>query len=71
MRVEGLPDYDELIKYGHRLTFSCVAQILQGPKEITCLSNGQWSSPFPKCVGKATEGFFKFNITKDIVHIYK
>ncbi|XP_077082792.1 complement factor H-like [Siphateles boraxobius] len=52
MRVEGLPDYDELIKYGHRLTFSCVAygQILQGPKEITCQSNGQWSSPFPKCI---------------------
>jgi len=61
MRVEGLPDYDELIRYGHRLTFSCDVrgQILQGPKEITCQSNGQWSSPFPKCEGKDAEGIFK------------
>ncbi|XP_051764951.1 complement factor H-like isoform X2 [Ctenopharyngodon idella] len=53
VRVEGLPENDGLIRYGHRLTFSCsdYGWILQGPKEITCQSNGQWSGPFPKCVG--------------------
>ncbi|XP_067252419.1 complement factor H like 4 isoform X2 [Chanodichthys erythropterus] len=54
VRVEGLPDNEGLIRYGHRLTFSCIdyGWILQGPNEITCLSNGQWSSPFPKCEGE-------------------
>ncbi|XP_048037433.1 sushi, von Willebrand factor type A, EGF and pentraxin domain-containing protein 1-like [Megalobrama amblycephala] len=52
VRVEGLPDNEGLIRYGHRLTFSCIdyGWVLQGPKEITCQSNGQWSGPFPKCV---------------------
>ncbi|XP_016405939.1 complement factor H-like isoform X2 [Sinocyclocheilus rhinocerous] len=27
----------------------------QGQREITCQSNGEWSSPFPKCEGKHTE----------------
>ncbi len=55
--MEGLPYHPEdLIRYGHRLTFSCVGElILRGPKEITCQSNGEWSSPFPKCVGKVTD----------------
>ncbi|KAL1251230.1 hypothetical protein QQF64_019026 [Cirrhinus molitorella] len=51
--VEGLPEFSEdLIRYGHRLTFSCVGQglMIKGQKEITCQSNGEWSSPFPKCV---------------------
>ncbi|XP_073701019.1 complement factor H-related protein 5-like [Garra rufa] len=53
IKVEGLPDSPEdLIRYGHRLTFSCVGSglMLKGQKEITCQSNGQWSSPFPTCV---------------------
>ncbi len=58
IRVEGLPNNPEdLMRYGHRLTFSCVDQrlILQGQKEIICQSNGEWSSPFPKCDGKFTD----------------
>ncbi|XP_056304389.1 complement factor H like 4 [Danio aesculapii] len=52
IRVEGLPYDEELIKHGHRLTFSCVGDglKLEGESEITCQMNGQWSSSFPKCV---------------------
>ncbi|XP_067272186.1 complement factor H like 4 isoform X2 [Pseudorasbora parva] len=51
LTVEGLHDYDEFIRSGHRLAFSCAhGLILDGPEQITCESNGQWSSPFPKCV---------------------
>ncbi|XP_051549691.1 complement factor H-like isoform X5 [Myxocyprinus asiaticus] len=52
IKVEGLPDYGDLIKYGHRLKFSCDDEkqlILRGVKEVICQSNGEWSSPFPKC----------------------
>ncbi|XP_043079491.1 complement receptor type 2-like isoform X1 [Puntigrus tetrazona] len=53
LRVEGLPDNPEdLIRYGHRLTFSCegLGLSLHGKKVITCQLNGEWSDPFPKCV---------------------
>uniref|UniRef100_A0A8C2PZ42 Complement factor H like 4 n=1 Tax=Cyprinus carpio TaxID=7962 RepID=A0A8C2PZ42_CYPCA len=53
IRVEGLPDHSEdLIRSGHRLTFSCVDKglIVRGQKEIICQSNGEWSSPIPTCV---------------------
>nr|XP_009294646.1 complement factor H like 4 isoform X1 [Danio rerio] len=52
IKVEGLPYDDELIKHGHRLTFSCVGDglKLEGESEITCQINGEWSSSFPKCV---------------------
>ncbi|XP_043078434.1 complement factor H like 4 isoform X2 [Puntigrus tetrazona] len=55
LRVEGLPDNPEdLIRYGHRLTFSCegLGLSLHGKKVITCQLNGEWSDPFPKCVAK-------------------
>lgn len=57
--MEGLPDHSEdLIRSGHRLTFSCVDKglIVRGQKEIICQSNGEWSSPIPTCVGKFTDG---------------
>ncbi|KAK7137130.1 hypothetical protein R3I93_017257 [Phoxinus phoxinus] len=67
MRVEGLPDYDELIKYGHRLTFSCAAHgQIQGPKVVTCQSNGQWSSPFPKCVEVMCVANLPVNMRSDV-----
>ncbi|NP_001186295.1 complement factor H like 4 precursor [Danio rerio] len=52
IKVERLPYDDELIKHGHRLTFSCVGDglKLEGESEITCQINGEWSSSFPKCV---------------------
>ncbi|XP_059425612.1 complement factor H-like [Carassius carassius] len=56
IRVAGLPEHsDDLIRSGRMLTFSCDGPglILQGQKVITCQSNGEWSSPLPKCV--ATE----------------
>ncbi|XP_051978202.1 complement factor H-like isoform X1 [Xyrauchen texanus] len=52
IKVEGLPDYGDLIRFGHRLKFSCDDEkllILRGAKEIMCQSNGKWSSPFPNC----------------------
>uniref|UniRef100_A0A8C1XEI2 Complement factor H like 5 n=1 Tax=Cyprinus carpio TaxID=7962 RepID=A0A8C1XEI2_CYPCA len=43
---------------GHTLKLSCNGQglILKGQREITCQANGEWSSPFPKCESKVTEG---------------
>ncbi|XP_051980188.1 coagulation factor XIII B chain-like isoform X3 [Xyrauchen texanus] len=52
VKVDGLPDYGDLIQYGHRLKFSCDDEkqlIIRGVKEVICQSNGKWSNPFPKC----------------------
>ncbi|XP_048022620.1 complement factor H-related protein 2-like isoform X2 [Megalobrama amblycephala] len=51
IKIERFPDIEGPIKPGHKLTFSCngQGQKLKGQREITCLSNGEWSSPFPKC----------------------
>lgn len=56
VKVEGLPDYGDLIRDGHRLQFSCEEQgyTLKGPKEITCQSNGEWNQTFPHCEGEVT-----------------
>uniref|UniRef100_A0A8C2KCR0 Sushi domain-containing protein n=1 Tax=Cyprinus carpio TaxID=7962 RepID=A0A8C2KCR0_CYPCA len=37
---------------GETITFSCDGRgsTLQGQEKITCQSNGEWSSPFPKCI---------------------
>ncbi|XP_031335519.1 sushi, von Willebrand factor type A, EGF and pentraxin domain-containing protein 1-like isoform X3 [Photinus pyralis] len=36
---------------GGRAVFSCApGYSLQGPQETTCLSNGDWATPFPSCV---------------------
>ncbi|XP_056615271.1 sushi, von Willebrand factor type A, EGF and pentraxin domain-containing protein 1-like [Triplophysa dalaica] len=64
VKTQGLPDYGDLIRDGHRLQFSCEEQgyILKGPKEITCQSNGEWNDKFPHC----EEITCKLNETNDI-----
>uniref|UniRef100_A0A671PR32 Beta-2-glycoprotein 1 n=1 Tax=Sinocyclocheilus anshuiensis TaxID=1608454 RepID=A0A671PR32_9TELE len=49
--MDRFPDFECPVKSGYNLTFSCNGQglILKGQREITCQSNGEWSSPFPKC----------------------
>ncbi|XP_053490547.1 complement factor H isoform X1 [Ictalurus furcatus] len=49
--VDGLPDYDNPIRYGHQLQFTCHSTGLKlvGPKEVICGENGEWSNPFPTC----------------------
>ncbi|XP_073701023.1 complement factor H-related protein 2-like [Garra rufa] len=51
IKMEQFPDFEGPVKPGYNLTFSCNGQglILKGHREITCQSNGEWSSPFPKC----------------------
>ncbi|XP_016405944.1 E-selectin-like [Sinocyclocheilus rhinocerous] len=58
IKINQFPDFECPVKSGYNLTFSCNGQglILKGQREITCQSNGEWSSPFPKCEGKHTEG---------------
>lgn len=37
---------------GGRAAFSCVSGWgLRGPQETICMPNGEWSQPFPLCVG--------------------
>jgi len=57
LKIKRFPEIKGSVKPGHRLIFSCNGQglILKGQREITCQSNGEWSSPFPKCEVKATE----------------
>ncbi|XDV22269.1 hypothetical protein PO909_027198 [Leuciscus waleckii] len=49
---DGHPGPEVSIRPGHTITLSCVGKgtKLQGPSKITCLSTGEWSVPFPKCV---------------------
>lgn len=75
--MEGLPYDEELIKHGHRLTFSCIGDglKLEGEREITCQLNGEWSSSFPKCVGKDIWGIFftefvVMGVRKILIFIY-
>jgi len=58
LKLNGFPEIEGSVKPGHKLTFSCNGQgmKLKGQKEIICQSNGEWSSPFPKCEGKTTYG---------------
>ncbi|XP_073701025.1 complement factor H-related protein 2-like isoform X2 [Garra rufa] len=51
IKITRFPDLQSPVKPGHKLMFSCNGQglILKGQREITCQSNGEWSSPFPKC----------------------
>ncbi|XP_067252397.1 complement factor H-like isoform X2 [Chanodichthys erythropterus] len=55
--IERFPDIKGPIKHGHSLIFSCNREglILKGEKEITCQSNGEWSSPFPTCEAENTD----------------
>ncbi|KAJ8277946.1 hypothetical protein GJAV_G00081990 [Gymnothorax javanicus] len=52
MIVSGLED-DNFVSYGHVLHFKCSSSelMLKGEPEVSCLSNGKWSSPFPTCGG--------------------
>lgn len=37
---------------GDVIHFECESpKILDGPKDIHCQDNGQWSGPIPKCIG--------------------
>ncbi|XP_042610228.1 coagulation factor XIII B chain-like isoform X2 [Cyprinus carpio] len=58
IKMDRFPDFECPVTPGYNLTFSCNGQglILKGQREITCQSNGEWSSPFPKCEDKHTEG---------------
>ncbi|XP_057181841.1 complement factor H like 5 [Triplophysa rosa] len=59
MIIEGCPHPGVVYMPGDRLKVSCVqGLILQGPDVITCQEDGQWSSPFPSCVGNATCSLF-------------
>uniref|UniRef100_A0A8C2A7B5 Sushi domain-containing protein n=1 Tax=Cyprinus carpio TaxID=7962 RepID=A0A8C2A7B5_CYPCA len=51
IKMDRFPDFECPVTPGYNLTFSCNGQglILKGQREITCQSNGEWSSPFPKC----------------------
>ncbi|XP_052447045.1 complement factor H-related protein 4 isoform X1 [Carassius gibelio] len=64
LRIEGLPVIEGPVKPGHKLTFSCTGEgmKLNGERDITCLSNGEWSSPFPKCQEIACEGEQLLNV---------
>ncbi|XP_059425623.1 complement factor H-related protein 4-like isoform X10 [Carassius carassius] len=64
LKIKGLPDIEGPVKPGHKLTFSCTGEgmTLNGEKDITCLSNGEWSSPFPICQEIACEGEQLINV---------
>ncbi|XP_067252395.1 complement factor H-like isoform X2 [Chanodichthys erythropterus] len=69
--MERSPDIEGPVKPGHKLIFSCNGEglKLKGQKEITCLPNGEWNSPFPKCeevmcVANLTANM-RSNVTKD------
>ncbi|XDV22259.1 hypothetical protein PO909_027194 [Leuciscus waleckii] len=53
MRSDEQPAPEVSIRPGHTITLSCVGKgsELQGQSKITCLPNGEWNVPFPKCVG--------------------
>ncbi|XP_042568393.1 sushi, von Willebrand factor type A, EGF and pentraxin domain-containing protein 1-like [Cyprinus carpio] len=57
IKMDRFPDFECPVTPGYNLTFSCNGQglILKGQEKITCQSNGEWSSPFPKCEDKHTE----------------
>ncbi|RXN22167.1 E-selectin-like isoform X1 [Labeo rohita] len=57
IKMERFPDFECPVKPGYNVIFSCNGQglILKGQKEITCQSNGEWSSPFPTCEEVACE----------------
>ncbi|XP_062868402.1 complement factor H-like [Trichomycterus rosablanca] len=50
--VDGIYNYDSPIRPGHTLQFRCNSPELNldGPNEITCNENGDWSDSFPRCV---------------------
>lgn len=51
--MDGLPDNDDLLRYGHQLQFTCKSGFkLVGPKDVICGENGVWNNPSPVCEGK-------------------
>uniref|UniRef100_A0A668VDS9 Sushi domain-containing protein n=1 Tax=Oreochromis aureus TaxID=47969 RepID=A0A668VDS9_OREAU len=55
--VAGLPPSNEIMATGHKLRFLCSnTHVLKGSREIECLENGQWNSPFPTCSGMCDQG---------------
>ncbi|XP_048022564.1 complement factor H-related protein 2-like [Megalobrama amblycephala] len=51
MRSDEHPGPEISVRPGDTITLSCVGRELQGHRKITCLSDGEWNVPFPKCVG--------------------
>ncbi|XP_048038849.1 complement factor H-related protein 2-like isoform X2 [Megalobrama amblycephala] len=51
MRSDGHSGPEVSVRPGRTITLSCVGRELQGQSKISCLSNGEWNVPFPKCVG--------------------
>ncbi|TRY96912.1 hypothetical protein DNTS_014272, partial [Danionella cerebrum] len=51
MTIERSPDVEGPVKQGQSIRFSCSenGMKLKGLTEITCLPNGEWNGPFPKC----------------------
>ncbi|KAJ7986239.1 hypothetical protein DPEC_G00337890 [Dallia pectoralis] len=51
VKVKGVPQNNDTMKYGHKLQFECSnpKHVLQGEPEVVCSTNGQWSHPFPQC----------------------
>ncbi|XP_051764933.1 complement factor H isoform X3 [Ctenopharyngodon idella] len=53
MRSDGHPGPEVSVRPGRTITLSCVGREskLEGHSKISCLSNGEWNVPFPKCIG--------------------
>ncbi|KAK9967454.1 hypothetical protein ABG768_001853 [Culter alburnus] len=53
---DGHPGPEISVRSGRTITLSCLGTgvKLQGDKKISCLSNGEWNVPFPKCIREAT-----------------
>ncbi|KAM9848809.1 complement factor H-like [Aulostomus maculatus] len=51
INVATTSSYGTYVRGGQKLRFTCQlqGQFLQGKNEVTCLRNGKWSDPFPKC----------------------
>ncbi|XP_051764953.1 complement factor H-like isoform X4 [Ctenopharyngodon idella] len=66
--MERSPDIEGPVKPEHKLIFSCNREglKLKGQREITCQSNGEWSSPFPKCEEVMCVANLTVNMRSDI-----
>ncbi|XP_068175828.1 complement factor H-related protein 1-like [Antennarius striatus] len=55
LHAAGLPTGNTTIIIGHKLHFRCSNQYdLEGSVQIECLQTGEWTAPFPTCVGRCT-----------------
>ena len=55
---------------GARVTYSCLPGFeLQGVKQRTCLSNGEWAYEQPSCIGERTQ-YLLVHVAAYLVHNY-